>query len=65
MRTAQVSTGRSGPNGTYLPANRRCKTPEEMQADGMQRNRRGLWVTKAFGNASPFAPRSRFGEVRV
>jgi hypothetical protein len=41
--------GRRGPNGTYLPATRRCKTLEEMQADGMQRNRRGLWITKAFG----------------
>lgn len=41
--------GRAGPNGTYLPATRRCKTPEEMLAHGMQRNRRGLWITKAFG----------------
>lgn len=41
--------GRSGPDGNYLPANRRCKTPEEMLADRMQRNRRGLWITKAFG----------------
>ena len=41
--------GRSGPDGTYLPANRRCKTPEEMLADGLQRNGRGLWITKAFG----------------
>ena len=41
--------GRLGADGTYLPANRRCKTREEMLADGMQRNRRGLWITKPFG----------------
>jgi len=36
-------------DGTYQLASRRCKTTEEMLADGMQRNRRGLWITKAFG----------------
>jgi hypothetical protein len=43
------SYGRTRPDGTYLAATRRCKSPEEMQADGMQRNGRGLWITKAFG----------------
>lgn len=41
--------GSVGPNGRYLPSQRRCKTPEEMAGEGMQRNGRGLWVTKAFG----------------
>lgn len=36
-------------DGTYRPATRRCKTMDEMTADGMQRNRRGLWITKPFG----------------
>jgi len=48
--------GRIGPNSQYLPARRRCLTADEMRAAGMLRNRRGLWITKAFGIASPFAP---------
>lgn len=43
--------GSFGPDGRYLPSQRRCKTVEEMQADGMQRNSRGLWITKPFGMA--------------
>jgi hypothetical protein len=41
--------GASGPNG-YLAAERRCRSPEEMQQAGMQRNGRGLWVTKGFNS---------------
>lgn len=41
--------GSVGPNGRHLPSQRRCKTPAEMHTDGMSRNGRGLWVTKAFG----------------
>jgi hypothetical protein len=40
------SYGARGPDGGYVPAQRRCKTPDEMQADGMQRNARGLWISK-------------------
>lgn len=43
--------GSVGPNRGYLPSQRRCKTAPEMGADGMQQNRRGLWITKAFGMA--------------
>lgn len=48
--------GRVGPDGRYLSAQRRCLTVDEMREVGMLRNRRGLWITKAFGIASPFAP---------
>lgn len=48
--------GRVGPGGQYLPAQRRCLTVSEMQAAGMLRNKRGLWITKSFGFATPFAP---------
>jgi hypothetical protein len=48
--------GRIGPNGQYLPAQRRCLTADEMREAGMLRNKRRLWITKAFGIASPFAP---------
>lgn len=47
--------GRIGLGGQYLPARRRCLTVDEMRTIGMLRNRRGLWITKAFGIASPFA----------
>lgn len=42
------SYGERRPDGTYQPANRRCKTSEEMTRAGMVKNARGLWVTKAF-----------------
>lgn len=48
--------GRVGPDGRYLPAQRRCLTVDEMRGVGMLRNKRGLWITKAFGIASLFAP---------
>lgn len=48
--------GRIGPGGQYLQAQRRCLTVDEMREAGMLRNKRGLWITKAFGIASPFAP---------
>ncbi|AJW52816.1 hypothetical protein AMS56_13025 [Burkholderia pseudomallei] len=48
--------GRVGPDGRYLSAQRRCLTVNEMREAGMLRNTRGLWITKAFGIASPFAP---------
>lgn len=53
--------GRIGPNGLYLPAQRRCLTVDEMRGAGMLRNKRGLWITKAFGIASPFAPATDAG----
>lgn len=48
--------GRVGPGGQYLSAQRRCLAVDEMREAGMLRNKRGLWITKAFGIASPFAP---------
>jgi hypothetical protein len=40
--------GRTAPDGTYLPAARRCKTADEMQAAGMGRNAKGFWVSEVF-----------------
>jgi hypothetical protein len=31
----------------YTKPNRRCLTPEEMQAKGMQKNQHGYWITRS------------------
>ncbi|KVV23254.1 hypothetical protein WK80_20515 [Burkholderia multivorans] len=46
--------GRIDPNVPCLPAKWRCLTVDEMRAAGMLRDRRGLWITKAFEITSPF-----------